>query len=246
MCARLLRFFVPIGVLIAATSGNAAALDSKGTAPAEPLPAGSMYRRAETSITARELATGRVRKSFAKCVYGYRASEIDAYLISPNYEDGWAKLAGARKGKSASTSSVFTTCLGREAGLGDMTGRMNIPSFRLMMAEEAYLSRFESAPQPPADAMEVLSRVPLTVESVPEANVVLAAVADCLVYRDLRGADALARTMSGSSEERAAAVSLAASVGGCLPKDQTLKLNVTMIRSLAVEGLWARYARTVH
>jgi hypothetical protein len=246
MYARFLRFFWPVGILITATSGNATASDSKGAAPAEPLPAGSMYRHAETSITARELATGRVRKSFARCVYGYRASDIDAYLISPNYEDGWAKLAGARKGKPSSSSSVFTTCLGREAGLGDMTGRMNIPSFRLMMAEEAYLSRFEILPQPPADAVEVLSRVPLTVGSVPEASAVLAAVADCLVYRDLSGADALVRTMLGSSEERAAAVSLAAAVGGCLPKDQTLKLNVTMIRSLAVEGLWARYARTVH
>ncbi|MCW2387592.1 hypothetical protein M2333_000638 [Sphingobium sp. B11D3B] len=179
-------------------------------------------------------------------MYGYRAAEIDAYLISPDYEGGWAKLAGARKGKPASSSSVFTTCLEREAGLGDMTAQVSIPSFRLLMAEEAYLSRFEGAPRPPTDAVEVLSREPLTVGSVPEASVVLAAVADCLVYHDLAGADALVRTVSDSPEERAGAVSLAAAVGGCLPPDQTLKLNVTMIRSLAVEGLWARYARTVH
>ena len=212
----------------------------------EPLPAGSMYRHAEPSITAREVGTAYIRKRFAKCVYGYRASQIDAYLVSQNYEEGWMKLAEVRNGKMTSSDSVLTKCLGREAGLDDMTTRMNIPSFRLMMAEEAYLARFESAPQTPADAPEVLTRAPLTVGVDPRASVFLAAVADCLVYRDLRGADALVRTKSDTPEERTAAVSLAPAVGDCLPKDRTLKLNATIIRSLAVEGLWARYARTVH
>lgn len=241
------RLLLPFGIMIAATSGSAAAPDAKGKAPAaEPLPAGSMYRHAETSITARDVGTARARKRFASCVYGYRASEIDAYLVGQDDADGMAKLTRAPKGKVASSSSVFTTCLEQQGGLGDMTARVNIPSFRLMMAEEAYLSRFESAPQMPTDATEVLSRTPLTVGVDTKASVFLAAVADCLVYRDLRGADALVRTSPDSPEERTVAVSLAPAVGDCLPKDQTLKLNATIIRSLAVEGLWARYARTAN
>jgi hypothetical protein len=114
------------------------------------------------------------------------------------------------------------------------------------MAEEAYLSRFDGVPRLPTDATEVLSRAPLTVDTESQANTFLAAVADCLVYRDVHGADALVRTMPGSPEERMAAVSLTSAFGACLPKDRTLRINTQMMRSLVAEGLWARYARTVH
>ena len=237
---------VTFGILLAAGSVNAATPGVDTNAQREHSERGSMYRHSETPITATDVATSEVRKRFATCVYRLGGSDVDEYLASQDYSNGWAKLMRIRAGGMPASNSVLVRCLGREAGLDEMRGNVSTPTFRVMMAEEAYLSRFDSVPSLPSDAPEVLTRVPLTVGTDPQASTYLAAVADCLVYRNVQGADALVRTKSGSPEERVAAVSLASAFGSCLPKERTLKNNTQTMRSLAVEGLWARYARTVH
>ena len=244
LCSHQRRMPTRFGTLFLAACSFAAATGAYAK-PASSVEAGSMRRYAETPITAREIGTPIVRKRFATCVYGFSSTDVDAFLANQDYEGGWVKLARARRGAPAAPDSVLGRCLGREGGGDDSIAHFNAPTFRLMMAEEAYLSRFASVPSLPADAPEVLNRVPLTVGDDSGANAYLSAVADCIIYRDTPGADQLVRARAGSPEERAAAASLAGSFGACLPKDRTLRLNAQMMRSLAVEGLWARYARTV-
>jgi hypothetical protein len=194
--------------------------------------------------------TGVLRKKLAACLYKHGTRAVDDYLENRGRFASIAEMIGTPPGQT--TKQPFAGCLDSTGFYGRLTVIYKPETFRPLFVEEAYLSKFDNAPQLPTGAVEILSRppVPADVEADSNSGVaaasLLAAISDCLVFKDTSGADALLRTRPFSAEERTVAISLAPAFGGCLPQGQTLKVNPQMIRALAADGLWARYARTVH
>ena len=124
----------------------------------------------------------------------------------------------------------------------------SVATFRYMMAEEAYTSRFPSSP--PAhmavdeDAIApdwgVSRRYVTTGDLLGKARF-YGDFADCIVAKDPLGADTLIRTMPATSEERSAAMAMVPALGACLMDGYELELTPANIRSFAADGLWQRY-----
>ena len=123
-----------------------------------------------------------------------------------------------------------------------------VPTFRYMMAEEAYLSANRSGPPanlaPALDAKApgwgVVRRYVSTGDALGKARF-MGDFADCLVAKDPVGADALVRTDPNTVAERDAAVAMVPALGQCLVDGHELELNPVNIRSFAADGLWQRY-----
>jgi hypothetical protein len=188
--------------------------------------------------------SGEIRKDYGQCMYnGYRVRS-DAFLL---HSDPMAvDLASAGlTDRNIKREFAMETCLGRTLGHVALETRMffTYVQLRALLAEEAYLARYDRAAVLPADAVEAVQRTFVT--TGPElvnarAN---AAFADCVVFNDPARSDAVLRTMPGTTEERTAARALAPTLGACLQQGQQIELKTDNIRTLVADGLWTRFVR---
>jgi hypothetical protein len=110
------------------------------------------------------------------------------------------------------------------------------------MAEEAYLDVNRSAPQLPATPGPVQAKFVSIGDTLTRAQGMVN-FTDCTILKDVAHADALLRTMPGSTAERSAASALAPALGGCLVKGQQISLSPGGIRGFVAYAMWNRFGR---
>ncbi|MET0179647.1 MAG: hypothetical protein ABW194_04075 [Novosphingobium sp.] len=199
---------------------------------------GSHIRAQPTLVPKAE--AGAVRKAFARCMYRSNPAGADALLrnsdpVTINFEG-----AGIPP-KRLQAALGMSDCLGKQAGVNQLALGMKFEDglLRAMLQEEAYLSVQKAgvalAPRIPGQRQFVAAPEKLGVARA------LAEFADCLAEKNPSAADRLLRTTPGTDEERAAAGTLAPTLGACLDQGQTLEFTPILIRAFAADGLWNRY-----
>lgn len=184
-----------------------------------------------------------IRHSFAACLYHNNPSGAVAVLAHSDPLHSDLRAAGIG---NASRAFQMDDCLGLEVGPTQLALglRMQQDMLGAMLEEPAYLARQRLAPTLPADAVEVLPRTFVSEsDELPRARA-MAALADCVVFHNVAGADALVRSSPGSSPEHAMAAALAPAFGSCLTQGQHFNLNAQSMRSIVADGLWNRFGRS--
>jgi hypothetical protein len=201
---------------------------------------GTRFLKKPTEVNPRE--AGIERKNFGRCVYSRLPDRVDKLLENSDPE-------GIEYFGAGESQERFWQAIGKDNFCGGLNSAvserrqlsMSNSAFRSLMLEEAYLARFKQVPALPSDATEAANRRYMTEGATTARS--LGLFADCLVFRDVAGADALLRTMPGSDEEKQVARAMAPSLGACLVRGQTLSLNTANVRAFAADGLWTRFAR---
>jgi hypothetical protein len=202
-------------------------------------PGGSLIKRKPATMDPKR--QGVLMKSFSRCAYGRKTDEMLKLL---RHSDPVAiDHAKAETDKlSTGPDSLIADCLSRSFDTETLYMQVNFTHDRLrvQMMEEDYLTRATAVPTvdpafPPARAYVATGDDLLRAQAITRFS-------DCVVARDVAGADALVRTMPGSDDERSAARALAPALGACLLAGEQMKLNAASVRTYAVEGLWARFA----
>ena len=189
--------------------------------------------------------TGQMVKPFAQCVY--QRNMANASRLLENSDPVSVDFARLNSSESEITKLMkMDDCLGLQGN--DMETQLGLrfgsQQLRSMMQEEAYLAQHRVAPALSADAVEILPRHFISTGEALEQAKGIAVFADCLVFADTAGSDALLRTMPGSKNERATARELAPALEACLVQGQNLSLKTSNVRILAADGLWNRYVRS--
>lgn len=222
---------------------SAAALPMTAQAQLKPeTPTGSLIPVKPETVDPQQ--AGRIRKGFARCVYGTARSKATALL---NNSDPETVDLAAAKIKDVKRDLAMESCLGGEVGISQSALGMKIGDslLRDLLAEEAYLGANKKAPVlPAAPAVPPLlqARYVSTGDALTRAQGMVA-FTDCVVLKNVAQADALLRTMPGSKEELAAAKALAPSLGGCLVAGQKATLTATGIRAFMAYAMWNRFGR---
>lgn len=142
--------------------------------------------------------------------------------------------------KLPSVENCLTNEMSDESSSIKMTIRRSL--MRSKFAEALYLQSHEQSPVLAPGSIEPVQRKYISTGDELGKAQGMAQFADCIVFADTQGADALLRTDPGSPKELAAARALAPILGKCLVEGQSLALTPTNIRSLAADGLWTRYS----
>ena len=184
---------------------------------------------------------GDMQKGFGKCVF--QVNHQTAVKVLLNGDPLTVDLAAAHL-RSSDLSHVLETCLGRQSQSLDfnISASFSALTLRSMLEEAAYLSTNRVAPAPSAVVPTVERKYFSQGPDLAKAQA-KAAISDCLISKDAEGADALLRTVPGGTAEHIAAAALARSLGPCLPTGLSFKLTPAVIRSLAGDGLYVRYAQ---
>lgn len=187
---------------------------------------------------------GSVKKGFGLCVL-HTMQDASAAIMNrgdPIRVD-W-QAVGTEPAKFFSHQAV-KYCVGDQSnGVQSALGlKLTDSAFRAILMEEAYLQRFSDAPALPEGAQERVDRTYVSVGDDLPSAMGLGQFADCLTFRDTAHSDALLRTGPGTKGELSAAQAMAATLGACLVKGQTLALTPTNIRAIVADGLWTRYVR---
>jgi hypothetical protein len=236
------RFAAPLAVISAANAmscGNA--LGREGGRKNLALQPGFYYSQGLGPYKYTDQQTGRLTKKYAQCLYGREPDKIDDFLLKTD-------PMNASVGDRFENDSIPSKCLGKSGRTIFESSVLSMPGtvFRALMTEAAYLASHSAPTDLPKASEEFLGRKAVADGSNQEFASALMGTADCLVFRDSAGADRLLRTDPGSELEMSQARALAPTLGQCLAADQTMKMTPRLIRMLAADGLWARYARTVH
>jgi len=202
-------------------------------------PTGSHLRVDPDKIAGEE--AGDMQKGFGRCIF--EVNHQTAVKILLNGDPMTVDLVAAHL-HSSDISHALEHCLGQQAQGTDFNISASFSSQTLhsMLEEAAYLEINRTAPElSPVTAPAERRFVSLGTD-LPKAQA-MAAISDCLIVKDPKGADALLRTIPGGPGEHADAVALAPSLGSCLTAGQSLKLTPAVIRNLAADGLFTRYAQ---
>lgn len=217
-----------LAALVAAATLQAATAPPETARPPEKhKPLGSLVPRPrEPAETAELAAAAVVLQKFADCVVEKEARAAAAAVDLPLHTPESYRAAQVQRMKNR-----MSICLGRQNGANMQAGMtLMVGAF----AEQLYRRRFPSLP-------------PLTPVTIPPAShpSQLAAAetrrfADCLIERDPKRIDALARSEVGSSEESAAFATLGGEYGTCLDAGSTLKINRLTLRFALADQLYRR------
>lgn len=202
-------------------------------------PGGSLIKRKPATMDPKR--QGVLMKSFSRCVYGRKTDDMRKLL--QHSDPAAIDHAKAETDKLAmGPESLIADCLSRCFDTETLSIQVNFSHDRLrvLMLEEDYLARVMAAPTV-NPAVAPARHYVATGDDLVRAQAI-ARFSDCVIARDVAGADVLVRTMPGSDDERSAARALAPALGACLLSGEQMKLNAASVRTYAVEGLWARFA----
>lgn len=185
---------------------------------------------------------GQMIKGVGRCVYQGNGRKADNLLATSDTESLSGKEFGFRSSGQDDQFGI-SDCMAYQTIGTELKTQLQFSMIRIraMMAEEAYLKRFGAPPALPVGAVEDAPRTYFSTGPNLAKARSLAAFADCVVFRDTRGADAVLRTPPGTMEERKAAMALAPVLGPCLVQGQEVALTPIAIRAIVADGLWARY-----
>jgi len=201
---------------------------------------GTRIPLAPEAVQAKE--AGVIKKAFGRCIYESNKTAAAAIL---SHSDGMTVDLQGAKITDLDRALRMSDCLGEQASgtqsaLGFKFGREML---RGLLAEATYLAGHSAAPTLAAGAVEVIDRNYVSdSDKLPQARA-LGAFADCIVFNDVAGSDALLRTIPASTGERAAARALAPSLGKCLDQGTELSMTPASIRGYVADGLWNRFSR---
>lgn len=185
---------------------------------------------------------GRIRKSFARCLYARHRQLADRLLLNSDP----IKIDYASFGideKKIPIEFGMESCLGHEALDGDLELSTRTESVRSMLQEEAYLAKVTAAPGAISADSPVPQRVYVaTADMLPRAKA-MGDFSDCVVRREPGLADAMLRTVPGSKSEAIAASALSSSLGACLVQGQVVKFTPAAIRAYVADGAWQLFVR---
>lgn len=198
---------------------------------------GTAVRTAPAKITGE--TAGELRKGFARCIVSAKPKQVAAFLSRTDAASVDLTPAAAQ---SLHEDLSLNYCLGNRAGVDQSILQMRFSPGQLrdFLSEEVYLARNLAAPVQVAST-PLAARYISNEALLPRAKA-MTTFADCTIAADLRGSDALLRTMPGSVEERAAATALAPALGSCLEQGQDFVLKPSSIRAMLAYGLWLRFA----
>lgn len=185
---------------------------------------------------------GIIKKGFGRCAYAAAPKAAVAFLQNSDLIGIDLKSANI---KSVSKTFGMETCLGDQVGAAQsaLGFKFSINTLHAILAEEAYLSSQRSTPVLAPNATEGLERhYAATGDDLIKART-LGGFADCIVFKDAAGADAVLRTMPGSPAELLAVRALAPTLGACLDDGARVSLTATSIRGYVADGLWNRFSR---
>lgn len=188
---------------------------------------------------------GLVKKGFAQCLYRKAAPKIATFLENSDpasVDFDAAKIAESRLSKELGMDS----CLSEQVDATQLGISLTFSpvQLRAMLQEEAYLFKHKVAPSLPEASVEDVNRKYVSGADVLPTAKSMGGFADCIVFRNTAGADAVLRTTPGSKDEQASARALAPTLGDCLVQGHTLTLRPANIRVFAADGLWTRYVRS--
>lgn len=189
------------------------------------------------------ISTGQVRKAFAQCLYRKSPAKVQALLdhsdpVSVDYS------AANFTQKNINKDLGMDDCLHVNELQIAVSMQFSDALLRSMLAEEAYLDKFDTAPVLPEGSVEGTDRVYVSTGDALKSAQSLGYFADCVVFSDTKAADAILRTQSGSRDEKAIIRQFTPVLGACLAQGSTIELNADSLRSILADGLWMRYVRT--
>ncbi|MBN8807198.1 MAG: hypothetical protein J0I47_03020 [Sphingomonas sp.] len=222
--------------LAAGLAGMTAANPSLG----QDRPTGSMLQVRPVAIAPERL--GEMQVEFGRCIYGSNPRAAAALLT---HSDAFAADLKAARINDPRISFDTDRCLRQERRDDEPNLDVAITPLgvRAMLLEPAYLEAYRHPPVLAAGAVEALPRQFVSTGDQLVRARQLAVFADCVVFHDLTGADALVRTMPGTPSEVAAARALAPSLGACLAQGQRFSLAAKNVRAVVADGLWTRFVR---
>jgi hypothetical protein len=225
-------------------AGIALALSAPATAQLRPeMETGSLTRKRPKAVD--PVRAGEIRKEFARCVY--RRSKGKATALLNNSDPETVNLLAAEITDITDEMSM-DSCLGSKAGFDEsaLGMKFSYAFIRDLLAEEAYLASNRTAPvlPPPPAVVPPLQPPYVSTGTRLQAAQAMVAFTDCAVLKDVAHADALLRTMPGSSEELVAAKALGPVLGRCLVRGQNLKLTAANIRAFIGYAMWNRFGRS--
>jgi hypothetical protein len=237
---------------LALTAAILMSLSFFGSAIAQTGSAGNIRPEADTGsrIRTRPVAEDPVRvghmiKGVARCVYQSNGRKADRLLATSDTDSLSGKEFGFRSSGQDDEYGISDCMTYQTVGTEMKTQlQFSLVRIRAMMAEEAYLKRFSAPPGLPAGATEDAPRKFFSTGATLARAHSLAAFADCVVFKNTAGADAVLRTPPGTMEERKAALTFAPVLGPCLVEGQEIALTPIAIRAIVADGLWARYVAT--
>jgi hypothetical protein len=197
---------------------------------------GSLIPVAPQAVEAKD--AGLIKKAFARCIYN-RNKKAAAVILT--YSDPVSVDIKAAKISDVASTFDMSECLGKQASVTQNT--LGFKFKREILAEETYLAGHPVAPTLAPGSVEVIDRTYVSnSDNLPKARA-LGAFADCVVFNDVSGSDALLRTMPASASERAAARALAPALGKCLEQGIQFSMSPASIRVYVADGLWNRFSR---
>jgi len=184
---------------------------------------------------------GIVRKHFARCVYRSSRAKVAALLANSDPID--VDMAGA-KIANLQRDLDMEHCLGAEVGVNQYALSMKFSPgvLRDLLAEEAYLEVNRSTPQLSETPSPVQAKFVSLGDTLARARSMVN-FTDCTILKDVANADALLRTMPGSTAERTTALALAPALGSCLDKGLQVSLSPSGIRGFIAYAMWNRFGR---
>ncbi|MDR6849639.1 hypothetical protein J2X47_002930 [Sphingomonas sp. BE270] len=201
---------------------------------------GSLIPVAPQAVEAKD--AGLIKKAFARCIYN-RNKKAAAVILT--YSDPVSVDIKAAKISDVASTFDMSECLGKQASVTQNTlgFKFKREMLRGFLAEETYLAGHPVAPTLAPGSVEVIDRTYVSnSDNLPKARA-LGAFADCVVFNDVSGSDALLRTMPASASERAAARALAPALGKCLEQGIQFSMSPASIRVYVADGLWNRFSR---
>lgn len=203
-------------------------------------PTGSHIPVPPEAVTAKE--AGFIAKAFARCIYENNRKAAAAVLA---HSDALTVDLPAAQITDLNRTFHMPVCLGKQAretdsALGFKFGRQVL---RRMLTEEDYLAGHLSAPTLAAGTVELIDRNYVSDGDNLRRAREVGTFADCVVFNDVAGSDALLRTVPASTGERAAARALVPALGKCLEQGAQLSMSPESIRVYVADGLWNRFSR---
>lgn len=204
------------------------------------VPTGSHIPVPPEIVAAKE--AGFIAKAFARCIYESNKKAAAAILA---HSDAMTVDLPAAQITDPSRTFHMPVCLGKQARETDIAlgFKFQREVLRRMLTEETYLAGHLSAPTLAAGSVELIDRNYVSDGDNLRRAREVGRFADCVVFNDVAGSDALLRTIPASTAERAAARALVPALGKCLDQGAQLSMSPKSIRVYVADGLWNRFSR---
>lgn len=200
---------------------------------------GSRFAKAAEQIEQTKLRI--MMKDMARCVFSKQPNLVRKLLQSSDVGGVDFERLGVSE-PNLIKRFPLSTCLVRSMDDQVSTAQLNLntTTLRSVLAEEVYLSEYNTPIEIPDGQSETLANRYFTPSDNNAKSAAFGAFTDCVVYKSPQDADAVLRTRPGSEQEKTAVRALIPALSACIIKDQEVTLTEAGIRTIVADGLWSR------